>query len=109
MANHKRKKPRTQVRCCMCTPHRLGNNNAESRYGDSTKAKVERQAHQRVGRNAIEAALEERFGDDVPSHIRVMADAMIAQGEGKRFIVSMPRNYGKSVMRQALRDAGLIA
>ena len=44
MANYKRRKPRRQVKCALCTPHRLGN----SKKGmESTKAREEFQAAKR--------------------------------------------------------------
>jgi len=32
--NYKRKKPRRQVKCAMCTPHRLGNSMANKKPRD---------------------------------------------------------------------------
>lgn len=40
MANHKRKKSRRHVKCCLCTPNRLGN----SKKGQSAKVQAEKKA-----------------------------------------------------------------
>lgn len=40
MANHKRKKSRRHVKCCICTPNRLGN----SKKGQRAKSSAREQA-----------------------------------------------------------------
>lgn len=45
--NHRRKRPRKQVKCAICTPHRMGNTKAA--YGQGTHAKASMQAYKQTG------------------------------------------------------------
>ena len=44
--NHKRKKPRTKVRCTMCTNNRIGNSSKADRKSDKVRKQIEREGKQ---------------------------------------------------------------
>lgn len=50
MANHKRKKSRRHVKCCLCTPNRLGN----SKKGQRAKTHADEKAALKEVNEALE-------------------------------------------------------